>query len=199
MTFPCTDVEAHKDACYVVQLGINNNLSGEHAPKVGWGPWRLCLGASGLHCAAVRLAPGSACRAGSAAPGLALPPALLTSLLRPAAASPARFILPRGRHPMYPPCGSAPPPLPPQVRALFHAFIEAFFQLPCSCEAAEERRRAQPTRTSDAPLVRRGRRPKAAASEPNSMEVRRAVPAVLCHAVLHAGCCAALRAPAELW
>ncbi|PRW32936.1 SIN3 component of histone deacetylase complex isoform C [Chlorella sorokiniana] len=89
MTFPCTDVEAHKDACYVVQLGINNNLSGEHAPK---------------------------------------------------------------------------------VRALFHAFIEAFFQLPCSCEAAEERRRAQPVRTTDAPMVRRGRRPKAAASEPNSME-----------------------------
>lgn len=35
MTFPCVDVEAHKDACFVVQLGINNNLSGEHAPKVG--------------------------------------------------------------------------------------------------------------------------------------------------------------------
>lgn len=35
MSFPCTDVEAHKDACFVVQLGINNNLSGEHAPKVG--------------------------------------------------------------------------------------------------------------------------------------------------------------------
>jgi hypothetical protein len=35
MTFDCLDVEAHKDACYVIQLGINNNLSGEHAPKVG--------------------------------------------------------------------------------------------------------------------------------------------------------------------
>ena len=42
----------------------------------------------------------------------------------------------------------------PQVRALFHAFMEAFFELPCSCEAAEERRRAQPTR-DPAPLVRR--------------------------------------------
>jgi hypothetical protein len=56
------------------------------------------------------------------------------------------------------------------VRALFHAFMEAFFELPCSCEAAEERRRAQPTR-DPAPLVRRGRRPKAAASEPTSMDV----------------------------
>lgn len=74
------------------------------------------------------------------------------------------------------PATRLPPPAPlpplPQVRALFHAFIEAFFQLPCSCEAAEERRRAQPVRTTDAPMVRRGRRPKAAASEPNSMEVR---------------------------
>ena len=34
MSFDCLDVEAHKDACQVIQLGINNNLSGEHAPKV---------------------------------------------------------------------------------------------------------------------------------------------------------------------
>ena len=42
MTFPCIDVEAHKDACYVVQLGINNNLSGEHAPKVGGACESVC-------------------------------------------------------------------------------------------------------------------------------------------------------------
>lgn len=34
LTFECTDVEAHKDACAIIQLGINNNLSGEQAPKV---------------------------------------------------------------------------------------------------------------------------------------------------------------------
>lgn len=55
------------------------------------------------------------------------------------------------------------------MRALFHAFLEAYFELPCSCEAAEERRRAQPTREAAPLLVRRGRRPKAA-SEPISAE-----------------------------
>lgn len=59
------------------------------------------------------------------------------------------------------------------MRALFHAFLETFFDLPCGCEAAEERRRAQPSREQPGPLVRRGRGrwPKAAASEPNSTEV----------------------------
>ncbi|KAL4448880.1 hypothetical protein ABPG77_007597 [Micractinium sp. CCAP 211/92] len=92
MSFENADHEAHKDAAYVVQLGINSNLGSEHAPK---------------------------------------------------------------------------------VRALFHAFLESFFDLPCGCEAAEERRRAQPTREQPNPLVRRGRGrwPKAAASEPTSTEV----------------------------
>ena len=51
--------------------------------------------------------------------------------------------------------------------------MEQFFGLPCACEAAEERRRAQPTREQPPGLARgwRGRRPKAAASEPNSAEV----------------------------
>ena len=31
------DVEACKDACTIIQLGINSNLSAEHAPKVGRG------------------------------------------------------------------------------------------------------------------------------------------------------------------
>lgn len=92
--------------------------------------------------------------------------------------------------PLAPPASAHPslpalPSPPPQVRALFHAFIEAFFQLPCSCEAAEERRRAQPVRTADAPMVRRGRRPKAAASEPNSMEVR---PGLVLHSVVLLTC-----------
>ncbi|PSC76597.1 Paired amphipathic helix isoform C [Micractinium conductrix] len=92
MSFENGDFEAHKDAAQLIQLGINANLSGEHAPK---------------------------------------------------------------------------------VRALFHAFMEQFFGLPCACEAAEERRRAQPTREQPPGLARgwRGRRPKAAASEPNSAEV----------------------------
>jgi hypothetical protein len=35
MTFDCSDVEAHKDACLVIQLGINNCLTADQAPKVG--------------------------------------------------------------------------------------------------------------------------------------------------------------------
>lgn len=34
MSFENADHEAHKDAAYVVQLGINSNLGSEHAPKV---------------------------------------------------------------------------------------------------------------------------------------------------------------------
>lgn len=82
MTFPCPDVEAHKDACYVVQLGINNNLSGEHAPKVGRGAssaapseaTALLERSSGLVCSAV------ACTGcGQLHQAFLQPPALLAS------------------------------------------------------------------------------------------------------------------------
>ena len=93
-----------------------------------------------------------------------------STLPAPRAYRPRPFTAPLQRHSATP-NRHAPHPRPRQVRALFHAFLEAFFQLPCSCEAAEERRRAQPSRATDAPMVRRGRRPKAATSEPNSTEV----------------------------
>ncbi len=47
-----------------------------------------------------------------------------------------------------------------QVRQLFHAFLETFFELPCSCAAAEERRKASPMKEPSPGMRRGGRKAK---------------------------------------
>lgn len=45
------------------------------------------------------------------------------------------------------------------MRQLIHTFLETFFELPCSCAAAEERRKTSPLK-EPSPSMRRGRKPK---------------------------------------
>ncbi len=47
----------------------------------------------------------------------------------------------------------------PQLRQLFHVFLETFFEVPCSCAAAEERRKISPMK-DPSPGMRRGRKAK---------------------------------------
>ncbi|GAB4820057.1 hypothetical protein N2152v2_007103 [Parachlorella kessleri] len=50
-----------------------------------------------------------------------------------------------------------------KLRQLFHVFLETFFEVPCSCAAAEERRKISPMK-DPSPGMRRGRKAKSAPS-----------------------------------
>ena len=52
----------------------------------------------------------------------------------------------------------------PKVRALFHSFLETFFELPCACADAEERRKAAPNKGPSPAVARRRKKPKVGGS-----------------------------------